>query len=106
MSQKTNYHHHTNLMFYGDNSKNLVLITYAEIGRLKGELYSAQYFYRLADGSLKAIADETRGDSEVEAIIKQTAMPHWLQRTIDELDYATFKREEIIDVALSSEETR
>jgi hypothetical protein len=29
-----------------------------------------------------------------------------LQRTIDELDYATFKREEIIDVALSSEETR
>ena len=63
-------------------------------------------FYKLADGSLKSISEPTYGDSEVHAVLKQTSIPVWLQRELDEIDYGIFKGKEVIDVPAHSEETR
>ena len=38
MSKKTGFQQYEDISFYGDNPKNLVLITYAEIGRPLNEL--------------------------------------------------------------------
>lgn len=106
MSKKTAFQQYEDISFYGDNTKSLVLITYAEIGRPLNELYVAQYFYKLADGSLKTISEPTYGDSEVHAVLKQTSIPVWLQRELDEIEYGIFKSKEVIDVQAHSEETR